>query len=211
MNKLIPLLSILTAFAAIAFTPASAHADSTSATNLGLGVHGGINLSDLDIKSSGSATINAVKDNKQGPVLGAHLELGNEIVMIRPEANYSVRGYTFANTIEVDQKYLEIPVLVRVNVLPGLIQPFVEVGPQLGIHLSNDVKALGISTSFDTNSRTVDFSGLAGAGLRLNVIPNLAIDAEARYNYGFTDQNSRDDIEIHTRGFQLLAGLTFRI
>lgn len=206
MKKIIPFLVL--ALAASSLSPTRSRAESTGA--FGLGVHGGINLSDLDVKRSGSATINNVKENKTGPVVGAHLELGSDMVVIRPEANYSVRGYTFLGAAEVQQKFLEIPVLAKVHVLPGAIQPFVEIGPQLGIHLGDDVSLLGATTTFDNDSSSIDLSGVAGAGVRLGLGDQLAIEGEARYVFGFTDTSSRDDIEVKTRGFQLLAGLTFR-
>lgn len=179
------------------------------ADGFGLGIHGGVNLSDLAVESTGGATVNAAKENTVGVVAGVHLELGTDQVMIRPEANYSVRGYKFAGLVEVDRKYLEIPVLFRFGLLPGPIQPFVEIGPQLGLHLSDDVEALG-GTLTATDSETFDLAGVAGAGLRLGLAGNLGIDLEARYVFGVTDQDTSDDIEVKTRGFQLLAGLTLR-
>jgi opacity protein-like surface antigen len=197
-------LGILTATSV--FAADTAHDESS--TSLGFGIHGGVNLNDLKIDKNVSSTINANENGETGALLGVHFEFGGSQVMIRPEINYSVHKYNFSNLAEVSHKFLEVPVLLKVAMLPSPIQPFVEIGPQFGFHLSDDTTALGATTTFNDSSHTMNVAGVAGAGLRLDLIENLAIEAEGRYVFGFTDISENNDVTVKSRGFQILGGLT---
>lgn len=200
---------IATTAGALMLNTSIAHADDTSTGSFGIGVHGGVNINNLDVTRSGSATINAAKENVNGALLGVHLELGTPMFVLRPELNYSVHGYQYVGFIDVSRKYLEIPVLFKFSILPGPIQPFFEIGPQLGIHMSDTVTALGGSVTTNDTSNSTDIAGVAGAGIKLAIIPSIAIEAEARYVFGFTNSNADANVEVKTRALQVLAGLTF--
>jgi opacity protein-like surface antigen len=176
----------------------------------GIGIHGGVNLNDLKVDKSVSSTISANENSGTGALLGVHFEFGSSQFMIRPELNYSVHKYSFSGVADVSHKYLEIPVLFKFALLPSPIQPFVEIGPQFGFHLSDDTTALGTTTTLNDSSHTMNVAGVAGAGLRLDLIENLAIEAEGRYVFGLTDLSSNNDVTVKTRGFQVLGGLTVR-
>lgn len=215
MNKLHSRRVFCTILAVIGVISASSvfAADSTSkgdAGTFGIGIHGGVNLNDLKVDKNVSSTISANENGGTGALLGVHFEFGSSQFMIRPEINYSVHKYNFANVADVSHKYLEIPVLFKFAILPSPIQPFVEIGPQFGFHLSDDTTTLGTTTTVSDSSHTMNVAGVAGAGLRLDLIENLALEAEGRYVFGFTDLSQSNDVTVKTRGFQVLGGLTVR-
>jgi opacity protein-like surface antigen len=204
--------AVLAAVGLFSASPVPA-ADTTSKDDVGgfgIGIHGGVNLNDLKVDKSVSSTISANDNGETGAMFGVHLEFGGSQFMIRPEINYSVHKYNFANVADVSHKFLEVPVLFKVAILPSPIQPFVEIGPQFGFHLSDDTTALGTTTTYNDSSHTMNVAGVAGAGLRLDLIENLAIEAEGRYVFGLTDISSNNDVTVKSRGFQVLGGLTLR-
>lgn len=204
--------AVLSVLGAFSIFPAFA-ADTSSKDDVGafgVGIHGGVNLNDLKVDKNVSSTINANENSGTGALLGVHLEFGSSQFMIRPELNYSVHKYNYSNVADVSHKFLEIPVLFKFAILPSPIQPFIEIGPQFGFHLSDDTTALGATTTFNDSSHTMNVAGVAGAGLRLDLIENLAIEAEGRYVFGLTDISESNDVTVKTRGFQILVGLTVR-
>jgi opacity protein-like surface antigen len=215
MNRLHFLTAICAALTIFGlFSAASVFAAETGHTDdagyIGIGVHGGVNLNDLSVDKNVSSTITANENNGVGALVGVHFEFGSSQFMLRPELNYSVHKYSVSNLADVSHKYLEVPVLFKVAILPSPIQPFVEIGPQFGFHLADDVNALGTTTTYNDSSNTMYVAGVAGAGLRLDLAENLAIEAEGRYVFGFTDISSNNDFSVKTRGFQILGGLTAR-
>jgi len=171
----------------------------------GFGIHGGLNFNDFDVTSN---TVTNAKNNTTGWLAGIHFE-GEGPLTLRLEVNYSVRGYEYANLVNVKYNYLEIPLLVKFSPIPGPIKVFVEGGGSASLKLSTTVDTLGSSVTYDTNSSTWDFGLLAGAGLGVMVGPNTLLSVEGRYLYGLTNVSDDATVTIHTRGIQALASLTF--
>jgi len=207
-HKFTPVLCTVLAVSGLVSAAPAFAADDVGA--FGIGVHGGVNLNDLNVDKNVSSTISATESSGTGPVVGLHFEFGTSQFMIRPEINYSVHKYTLANVADVSHKYIEIPVLFKFALLPSPIQPFLEIGPQFGFHLSDDTTALGTTTTYNDSAHTMNVAGVGGAGLRLDLVQNLAIEAEGRYVFGITDLSSNNDFTVKTRGFQVLGGLTVR-
>lgn len=151
------------------------------------GIKGGINFSNLYAKDT--------QDNKMitGFNLGLFAKLPfTNIVAIQPELYYTTKGAqttynsAFINgNFEYDFNYLEVPVLLVVNVTDHIN---VHIGPYLSYMLNGKVKNKSNvnSVDFDEKINTEDYNKFdagmaAGAGVDLG-----AVSLGARYTYGMT-------------------------
>lgn len=185
-------------------------ANSVSAFAVGkiaIGAQGGLSFPNYKFKDTSLA---AQYDRKDGWVGGIFAEFGLGTITLRPEVNYVTKPYTLANVAEVKNRYLEIPVLVKINPLSSaVVSPFILAGPQWSKHMSTDVKTIGGTTSYTNTADDWDASVLAGLGVEFNVSSNLALSLQGRYAYGFHDIDS-SSVVVKTRGCYALAGLSLQ-
>lgn len=172
---------------------------------MAVGVQGGLVFSDYSVSN---APFGRNYDGDNGKLGGVFFEFGVWTVTLRPEVNYVEKGYTIANTVEVTDKYVEIPVLLKVNPFGDfVVSPFLLVGPSWSKHIGSDVKLLGSTTSFSSSSDDWDIAGVAGAGVEFNVAENVAINVQGRYNFGFRDLDS-STAQLKSRGIYGLGGVS---
>ncbi len=183
------------------------------------GLKAGLNSSKISLKTTdaGSApNVNSVKGLTGG--IYASLDLG--ILSIQPEVLYSSRGFQFAfegETYTYDYKcdYIEVPILIKFNVLPaGPIKPFVFGGPSFGYLLKaratdNSVTPSESETITDSFKRT-ETAVVFGAGMDLG-LPGIKASIDARYHLGLSSiQESNIEIEsAKNRGFSVMVGIGF--
>ena len=122
--------------------------------------------------------------------------------------------------------YLEVPVLFKLALQTSTIQLYVMAGPTLGLLLNSKLEinspaaALADEINFDGLSNYIDFGLGFGAGMNFPIGKN-SIFVEGRQTLGLykvvdNGKTSAGDFEfefeetdIKTRGFQILAGITF--
>jgi hypothetical protein len=197
------IINIVCVAAALALGSYSAHADG----KIAFGPQGGVVFSDYSVSN---APFGENYDNNNGWLAGAFLEFGVWTVTLRPEANYVVKGYTIANTAKVTQKYLEIPVLLKVNPFGGaVVSPFLVIGPSWSQHLSTDVELLGNTTTYNDQADDWDISGVGGVGVEFNIAENIGLSVQGRYNFGFRDLD-KSTAELKSRGIYAMGGLSFQ-
>jgi hypothetical protein len=104
--------------------------------------------------------------------------------------------------------YIDVPGYLRISV-PFALQPFLYAGPMVSFELRCRAGGtLGSADCPDTGRPTTSWSGIIGAGIRLN--PGVALSFEGRYVYGLTDLNLStvtSSSSYRTRSFMLLAGI----
>jgi hypothetical protein len=149
-----------------------------------LGVAAGLNFESLDdIETTTDADQNATVENATGYHIGLVYDLGAGPVKFRPGLFYrNVGTYDFPEVGEVDVTAFEVPVDVRVSLLPASpVGPYLLGGPKAFLPQSeNDAFGDGledVSFVFDVGVGA-DVS-LPGAGLTLQ--------PELRYEFGATD------------------------
>lgn len=177
------------------------------------GPRAGISISNLggdDISNTDSRTGLAV-----GWAFGFQ---GGERWSVQPEFHYWEKGGStrfFGVQTELDLSYLEVPVLLRVDLTQGsTITPHVLVGPTFGINLTCTARVTAGPFSgeqdcadrenFDVNS--VDFGVAAGFGVSADM-GGWDLSADARYAIGLADVLDR--VNARNRGFGLLVGASF--
>ena len=123
----------------------------------------------------------------------------NRIVAIQPEAMFVMKGAkteiettdfagnpTGRESIFWDLRYVEIPVLVRINPMPDArLQPRLLLGPSLGFSLGGRFKS-SFGGDDIQGMRAVDLGAAAGIGVR-TAVAGRGVTADLRYTTGFRD------------------------
>jgi opacity protein-like surface antigen len=152
----------------------------------------------------------------------------SENVALRLEPMYLQKGAAFVSDLvdpdfsEVTFKaaYLEAPLFLKITFGASAIRPYVLAGPVIGFNMSSSLNAPGLDVETDGIVKSTDFGLGFGAGVSFPA-GNNSLFIEGRYALGLADvakagaielmgeQLAVDDVEIKTRGIQLMAGITF--
>jgi hypothetical protein len=157
----------------------------------GIGIKGGYTLSKSRLDSPPAPPYAGV--NLPFFAGGLYFNLGLGFVTIQPEILYVRMGGRYEadpdNYLEFWLDYIQVPVLLKLNVVPaGPIRPFICVGGY-GAYL---FKATGIFVEAGTelpradlidDYQKLDYGAVGGAGLTFK-LPGIALTVEGRYNYG---------------------------
>jgi hypothetical protein len=167
----------------LAFVPPAADA--------GVGIKGGYTLSKFLLKSPDPLPFEW--GNLPFFTGGLYFSLNMGFVTIQPEVLYTRMGGRWAidaaNSLEFQFDYVQVPLLLKFNVVPaGPIRPFIYGGGYGGYMIKCtgvmvvDGTALPGEDLSDTYEK-LDYGVLGGAGLTFK-LPGIAISVEGRYNYG---------------------------
>jgi hypothetical protein len=205
-----------------------------SAQLIGLGVKGGLNFTNL----SGSFSVEdediEVDDlkYKTGFVIGASYNIGLlPTISLQPEILYASKGAKFEESISfegetfnldgtLDLTYIEIPLLVKVNLPTPGFSPNFYAGPAVAFRSAAKAKFeysgvfMGIpfseSDEFDIKDdvKSTDFGLVLGAGLDFG-LPVFKLTADLRYTMGLTSIAEEGDIDIKNKAISLMVGVVF--
>lgn len=127
----------------------------------------------------------------------------SDVFAIQPELIYSQQGFTESNgASEREQKvdYLNLPVMLKVYVIPGL---FVEAGPQIGLAINDKEEINGPFFTSETERNPDSFDYGLGLGGGIKLFNGLMVGA--RYNIGLGELY--EDVEFNNRVFQVYLGI----
>jgi hypothetical protein len=137
----------------------------------------------------------------------------NERISLQPELLYSTQGATSSYSsdgLNVDETvsldYINVPVLLKVNIAGGLSA---EVGPQIGFLLSAKAKeeAMGVSASVSIKDECKKFDVSAAIGLSYTFAEKFV--ASARYNLGLTNLPKDEEFKSKNSAIQISFGYKF--
>ncbi|CAN5121533.1 porin family protein [soil metagenome] len=177
----------------------SAFTTASFAQGVSGGIKAGVNFANLTSSGSGfSGSADAITSFHGGVYLTAML---SEKIGIQPELLYSMQGTQITlNSTNIKSKtsYINIPVLLRVNIVPTFN---IHAGPQIGLLLSAEDNN---GTSFKNDLKSTDFGLAFGAGFDLPVGFNGGI----RYTLGLSDLNATTQSGFTTKStnFQIFVG-----
>ncbi|MBC7361987.1 MAG: PorT family protein [Candidatus Aminicenantes bacterium] len=188
------------------------------------GVKGGLNYSNLTFSPPADIFTNQkyLKSFSGGFFLA--INLGP--IGFQPEVLYSRRGFEFSGTdpisgpyqVQILLDYLEIPLLVRLNIIPlGPIKAYVFGGPSYGYLQKAKFKETSQNspTTEDIKSdfKSSSLAAVGGLGLDLKIPMLFKITLDARYHYGLSNiiQPTSDlgTYKIKNKGFSIMLGLGF--
>jgi len=152
--------------------------------NIEIGLQGGANFdySSIELATSG-VSFSEVSQSRTGYFFGAYSCFKAGWFGIQPEIYYSVQGADITldgTTGAIRTNFLQIPILFRINFLRFFN---FHLGPQYGLLLNNETDFGGVVSDLKDQSRSGDFSFMAGAGLRLPFNLNISL----RYSKGFNE------------------------
>jgi len=179
MKKLI--IALMVMLGAAMFAPQNLDA--------GVGLKAGYSSSQFALSSGGEIPFD------WGPLSsftgGIYFSLGLGFISVQPEILYTRMGGRFAvdaDSLEFRLDYVQVPVLLKLNIIPaGPIRPFIY-GGAYGGYL---VKATGVmvvdgvtdSEDIKDSFQEFDYGVLGGVGLTFKLV-GIALTIEGRYNYG---------------------------
>lgn len=156
---------------------------STSPAQAQLGVAAGLDFDSLnDIETATDPDQNATVDNATGYHLGVVYELGLGPVNIRPGLFYrKIGSYEFPNSTS-DVTAWEVPVDIRLSVLPNpVVSPYLVAGPN-AIFPRADVSEL------EDELEDISYTFNVGAGVSISLAGlGITLQPEFRYGFGATD------------------------
>ncbi|MEN6560077.1 MAG: porin family protein [Acidobacteriota bacterium] len=182
----------------------------------GIGFKGGLSLAKCAIEPVDSVPFPI--QNLTGPVGGVFFGAGLGPLSFQTEILYArmgMKGEYSGATIEYRADYIQVPLLLKVRVIPaGPVRPIVYAGGY-GSYL---LKAKGIMTSptasdsediTDTFQR-YDYGVVGGAGLEFK-LPGIMLSLEGRYNYGLANiiKDPGESDSAKNRSMMVLVGIGF--
>lgn len=206
----------------------------SSSSGVRFGFRGGLNLADVQgdaVKTftdlAGYAPDGAItKEMRPGFYAGVYatLPLGNSFA-IEPGINYSEKGSVLRGTLPFPAldflnanvtgtarlAYVDVPVLAKVFVTPGL---YFYAGPQASFLVSGKARveagALGFSAykqDFDISNqlRKVDFAAVGGLGYQFE----NGLGLSAGYDYGLTSLDTGNRFDAQNRVIKVGANFSF--
>jgi hypothetical protein len=181
----------------------------------GFGIKGGYSLS----KFSLSGTEAPPFTNLGSPVGGIYFSLKLGPLAIQPEVLYVRMGAEYEvdedNSLEYRFDYIQVPVLLKLSVIPmGPIRPVIYAGGY-GSYL---LKAKGVMTvggvpeeeDLGEMFEKYDYGVVGGAGIEFK-LPGISISIEGRYNYGLKNvlTDPGDGESVKNRSMMVLVGIGF--
>jgi len=187
-----------------------------SAQNQNIGVIGGVNIANVDMDTD----LEGIEpENLTGFGLGGVLEFGlNENMSLCFEPMYLIKGFQqnmeedlgMPFNVNIKGSNIEIPVFLKYFLGSGNMQPYVMVGPTIGILMRADLGLNIMGIGFDLHVKdllnSIDYGVGFGGGLRFAVGQNTFF-VEGRYTLGLTNVANKDKIQELVGAAQELANL----
>lgn len=201
-----------------------------------VGFRGGVNVGSVSMPNG--LDLSSVVKPSAGPTGAIFLDIPlSDRVSLRPELAYVQKGFLVRDgfnfnvggfnlplgaRIAYQSQDIEVPLLLKVNLTDGPVQPYLLAGPAVSYAADGRIRtrATGLFTTqpldVDLNYGGLlnrwDFSGVAGAGLALNVGAGKLF-GEVRYEYGFTRQVQVPvfNVNVRNRGVTVSVGYSFPI
>ncbi|GAB3707481.1 hypothetical protein GCM10027592_41680 [Spirosoma flavus] len=209
----------------------------TSYAQVQIGVRGGANwgfASKPDFLGSLTPDFHATV----GPTGALFLEVPlSDYVSFRPEIAYIQKGVAIKEgfdlnlggfnlplgaTIAYQSQNLEAPLLLKINMSDGPVQPYLIAGPAVSYALDGRIrtrasalfttKPYDIDVNYGGMMNRWDVSAVGGLGLAVNAGPGKFF-VEGRYTHGFTRQIQVPvvNVNVRNRGVALSLGYSFAI
>ena len=169
---------------------------------LNFGIKGGLNLAKISVDPSDSGCC----DSRVGAAVGAFVGVPiTDMVSFAPEVLFSMKGAKFSeggDTATLKLTFIQIPMLLKAKFpTSGMAQPFITVGPSLGLRMSAKIKFEGGEDDIKNDVESTDFSLIFGGGVMVG-----RASVEARYDLGLKDLDKDEDNSAKGRTITVLVG-----
>lgn len=181
----------------------------------GVGVKAGYSWANL--RFTGAEPPTALTDLKNFAG-GVYFSMGLGLFSIQPEILYIRQGArleALPDWMEDRVDYIQVPVLLKIHVIPGPISPMIYAGPYGAYMLSaKGVAFIGgvLEPSVDISDqvKSTDYGVVFGGGIDFR-LPVLKLSAEVRYNLGLANvaKNPDPGMSLKTKSLMVLVGIGF--
>ena len=138
------------------------------------------------------------------------ITLQPEVLFISKGRRVNVDGMLI-NTLDVD--YFEFPLLAHITIPVGeQVTPYFLIGPAIGVLYRFQVESENDDSITDRTdqAKTIDLSGIAGAGIKVSITPQHVITLEGRYDRSFT-RFLEEEEDIKNRAFAFMLGYQYSL
>jgi len=184
----------------------------TAAAGIRFGLKAGANVA--NVNGNFSDNISDWK-TRVGFCAGIFIELNfGRILTIQPEVLYTMKGADAAiddgeitGTGKLRFDYIEIPILLKLRILPGPVHPFIFAGPAVGFNLKATFEDITGGANDVEGANKVDYSAVFGGGIQLG----RSIHADVRYTLGLRKLEipDLDTIDLKNGVLSATLGLAF--
>ena len=178
----------------------------TAASFAQLGIRKGIKAGYISASVKDKSTEVDIKSNKNlsyGVSLEASLL---NLLHVQADVLYAPKGGRYENKSEhmdLDMKYLSIPIVLKKKFLPLTTHPYVLAGLEYDILLSAKLDKEDIKDELKSKDQNL----VLGAGLELSLL-TFSGYIEGRYAYGLSDIKKEGD-SLKNKAFQVYVGILF--
>lgn len=184
-----------------------------SQTKLGIGIEGGLNISNWSVSGSTGSF-----DSRTGLIMGGFLDISlHKNFTVAPGVRFVMKGASFPITggTETDKmNYIEIPVILKACFPLTEVKPYIAAGPVIGFNMSATYDAVGGGQSqsgdFSANVSSTDFSLLFGGGVEFKIASKTSLFANFGYQLGLSNWiKNNPTVTAKNNCIQLTAGAIF--
>ena len=179
------------------------------------GLETGINISNANISPNPSVST----DSRTGLILGGTVDIGvSPRLTVVTGLRYVMKKWKFVSggtTTTTRPDYIEFPVLLKVKFPLTEINPYIVVGPTLGLNVSATSETSNNQSSVETdiksNVESADVGILFGAGLDFTVSANTNLFFQTAFSLGISNINkaANSTSTVKNYGLQLTGGVKF--
>lgn len=179
----------------------------------GFGLKGGLAQSNLDFSPPALVPLS----NLNAPMGGVFWGFNLGLFTIQPEALYVRMGARIedgADWMEDRLDYIQIPVLLKLGLLPGPVKLVIYGGGYYSFLLSAkavyNFEGTGSSESIKDQVKSSDYGAVFGGGIDFHLVA-IKLSAEVRYNLGLANINSvaDDTTSVKNHSLMFLVGIGF--
>lgn len=142
-------------------------------------------------------------------------------ISLQAEPRYIQKGSDFDNEPVTNDatetlKYLEFPILIKLEIISHSLRPFFVAGPEASMLLSARLKITEMGNGgiimLDTKStrRRFDLGLNFGGGIECMVTNTLSFSPSVRYSHGFLNLDNATGYYAYARGFQFYIDTLIR-
>ena len=161
----------------------------------GVGLLAGAGFHSVSTDDNGTNQ-NSNRDSKLGFIGGLSFSSNFMLLNAEIDALYDKRTLNVAG-FSASSPAIQVPLLVRFSLLPAILDA--GVGPYASFNVGSN----------DLGYQSPDF-GAVGS-LRITVPAPIRIVLDGRYNWGFKDLSKTPLLSLHTREWQIMAGIDIPI
>jgi len=164
---------------------------------LTFGGFAGVNFSNLDITNPDEAPSSRTA-GMFGGYIGTHL---GRLFVVRLEGYWTQKGAEGTSVGNVKIGYIEVPLILRVNLPLVIVKPALYAGPAISFQTSCDLEASGGSgvpcSDVGYDVKSTDLSGIIGAGVGVGPI-TLDVQYDVSFSNILDDSTSATEVKNQT-------------